>query len=438
MKSHFISDVLQKTKTFIISHKLLSSGVALVTLLAVVLSCVFVGNNKDNNKVSSLDTIFSSSQVSSSQSSSQIEVSSETVSDDSSSKNSQSSTASKKEDKTSSVAASTKPSGGYNYNTNLNIEDNVFMDALIYTGYNMKKHRADGNMWKYILASRKRGLGYLSKISFGGGSSGYETTKDGKPDLKAFERGGLVCASFVTYVYFNYLPNVAGIDTSPLTRPDRSYNANSWYTAAKDWVKKGYSRHVKFTAKRTAAGIDFALAEDIPIGSIICFRNDDEPNSKSAAHVVVYAGKKNGYHWVYHTGNKNGPEMCAVERMIFGPDPQWPIDVITTPSNIRMSAKLEVEVKDNENNPLPNVEVKIKNSAGKTISLGKTNVKGIVAKEGLSYGKYTLIQTLPSGYKGTANQNINLTTANNSYNKVSLVNTKEVIQSSSDNQSQEE
>ena len=57
----------------------------------------------------------------------------------------------------------TKPvaNSGYQYNTNLNIEDNVFMDSLIYTGYNMKKHRADGLMWVYILA--KRAKGWLSK-----------------------------------------------------------------------------------------------------------------------------------------------------------------------------------------------------------------------------------------------------------------------------------
>ena len=68
---------------------------------------------------------------------------------------------SSKPQSSSSHAASTdapsgagKPSqsGGFKYNTNLDIEDNVFFDAMIYTGYNIEKHRADGNMWKYILA----------------------------------------------------------------------------------------------------------------------------------------------------------------------------------------------------------------------------------------------------------------------------------------------
>lgn len=219
----------------------------------------------------------------------------------------------------------------FGYNTNLNIEDNVFMDALLYTGYNMKKHRADGNMWIYILSERKRGLGYLSNITYGGGSSGLETTPQGKPDIAAFERGGLVCASFATYVYFNYLPNVAGIDTSFLTKAERTYNAHSFYTAAKQWVKNGHTYNIGFDVSRTSYNyIVFKPHEEIPIGSILVFE-DDRKHDGRGSHITVYAGYKNGMHWVYQVGTSNGPEMCAVERMLFGPDPQWPLAVFATP-----------------------------------------------------------------------------------------------------------
>lgn len=219
----------------------------------------------------------------------------------------------------------------FGYNTNLNIEDNVFMDALLYTGYNMEKHRADGNMWIYILSERKRGLGYLSDITYGGGSSGLETTPNGKPDIAAFERGGLVCASFATYVYFNYLPNVAGIDTSFLTKAERTYNAHSFYTAAKQWVKNGHTYNIGFDVSRTSYNyIVFKPHEEIPIGSILAFEDDRKHDGKGS-HITVYAGTKNGMHWVYQVGTSNGPEMCAVERMLFGPDPQWPLAIFATP-----------------------------------------------------------------------------------------------------------
>ncbi len=222
---------------------------------------------------------------------------------------------------------------GYKYNTKLDINDNVFLDALEYTGYNLKKHRKDGLMWKYILSHDKKHRNWLSNITFGGGSTGLET-KNGLPNIAKFEKGGLVCASFATYVYFNYLPNIAKIDTSSLAIPEKTYAAESFHAAAKKWLKKGYTYNIGFTAKDTAAGISFKADEEIPMGSIIVFRDIDKPNKKIADHITIYIGKKNGYHWVIQTGNKNGPEFCAVERFKFGPDPQWPLEIFATPTCI--------------------------------------------------------------------------------------------------------
>ncbi len=322
---------------------------------------------------------------------------------------------------TSSVTIRPITGTNYDYNTNLDIEDNVFFDSMIYTGYNIEKHRADGKMWVYILAARKRGMGWLSNITYGGGCTGYET-KNGKPDIARFERGGLVCASYVTYVYFNYLPNVAGIDTSSLTRPVQAYSANDWYIAAKDWIKKGYAKEIKWKASLTSAGaINFQPAESIPIGSIIAFR-DARYKSDHCSHVVVYAGYKNGYHWVFHVGNENGPEFCAVERMHYGPDPQWPLMVITTPHNIRFSASIEMSVKDESGAALPGAKCTITNKeTKKSISLGTTDKSGKLSKDLLSYGDYTVSITLPDGYTATKPlTEIKLTTLNNSLNQFTV------------------
>ena len=220
------------------------------------------------------------------------------------------------------------------YNPTFDIEDNVFLDALAYTGYNIEKHRADGLMWEYVLAAEKRGKGWLSPITYGGGSTGLETTEEGLPDLKKFQRGGLVCASFASYVYFNYLPNVAGIDTSSLKIPDRTPSAQSFYLAAQEWLADGYTRNIAFTAENRGGGIKFMPEEEIPIGSIIVFHDMNQPGKTTADHITVYVGYKNNYHWVIQTGNKNGPEFCAVERFKFGPDPMWPMAIFTTPTCI--------------------------------------------------------------------------------------------------------
>lgn len=316
---------------------------------------------------------------------------------------------------------STVPSGEYKYNSNYDIDDNVFLDALIYTGYNIEKHRADGKMWQYVLASQKRGLGWLSNITYAGGSTGYETV-GGKPDIKYFEKHGLVCASYVTYVYFNYLPNVAGIDTMSLPKPERSYSANDWYLALKQWLNNGYSKKIPFTASKTSSGfINFKPSESIPIGSIIVFC-DAKNRSDFGSHVAIYAGYKNNYNWVFHVGNANGPEFCAVERMHFGPDPQWPIAVITPPANIRMSALLEINVTDQNGSPVSGAAFSLKNSKnGAVTDLGAAD-GGRLSKEGLSYGDYTLSFTVPDGYTADSTEtSVRLSTADNSKNTVSII-----------------
>lgn len=232
----------------------------------------------------------------------------------------------------------------YVYNGDTTPDSNVFLDALEFTGYNLTAQRNSGKMWasgsSYVLSTQKRGLGWLSNITYDdyGRATGYETNVHGQPDIAHFENRGLVCATYAAYVYFNFLPNVAGIDTSMLTRPTKSYSANDWYLAGQQWVNQGYSRYINFTANDGGSinrDIQFNPEEQIPIGSLIILC-DWYNRSQWCSHICIYAGYMNGYHWVTHVGNENGPEFCAIERMNRKPHPQWPIAVITTPNNLNI------------------------------------------------------------------------------------------------------
>lgn len=436
----FFTEAAIKTYASVKKHKLVSTVVSLVLILSVVLvsitmSSAFTRNAEtaDTSQAASPDTPISIS----SQTQTSSSVSSSAQSENVSSKPSVSKVTSSKQSShivsktpTSSAPAVSVPfasgNSGYKYNSNLDIEDNVFMDALVYTGYNLAKHRADGMMWHYLLASQKRARGWLSKITYAGGSTGYETTANGLPDIGAFEKNGLVCASFVTYVYFNYLPNIAGIDTSSLPKPADPKLAHDWYITAKQWISNGYSRSIPFTATKIPAGnagyVKFNPSENIPIGSIVIFR-DARYESDRGSHAAIYAGYANGYNWIYHVGNENGPEFCAIERVLFGPDPQWPIMVITPPSSIRLSAFASVSVKDESGAPVSGVDVDITNTKnGAITSLGVTNDAGITQKEGLHYGEHKLTYTIPNGYVSDATSiTVNLTAANNSQNTINIV-----------------
>ena len=329
------------------------------------------------------------------------------------------------------------PNTDFIYNSSMSYDNNVFLDALKYTGY-----KTDPAMWgsygNYVLCSQKRGRGWLSNITYDdyGRSKGYETTANGLPDIHYFEQKGLVCASYVAYVYFNYLPNVAGIDTSMLPKAENPVLANDWYRAAKKWVEQGYSRYINFTANDNGSiyqDLKLTVNEEIPIGSLI-FLNNWYNRTDWSTHVSIYAGKVNGYHWVTHVGNENGPELCAIERMNRLPHPQWMLAIVTPPSNIRCAPELEVIVKDENGKAMKDVEISVKDSKGTITSLGKTNADGKVSKKGLSYAKYEVIQKTPFEYTCSDNiKTVSLTTKNNSLNIVTFVNKKESKKAESKN-----
>ena len=228
------------------------------------------------------------------------------------------------------------------YNEKMDMDKNPFMDSLEYTGYNLAKHRADGEMWNYVLASTKRGRGWLSKISYDydGGTTGYEVNEEGKPDIEFFEKNDMVCATYISYVYFNYMGNFMGIDVSGIEKPEKPELANSWYHTAKRWVEAGYSKQITYDAKIVSERIVFNEHEEIPIGSLIFFKSRYEDiRPGESTHVAIYAGYKNGNHWVYHVGNDNGPEFCSIQRMCCNSAPgardgQFMMGVFTTPTYI--------------------------------------------------------------------------------------------------------
>ena len=82
--------------------------------------------------------------------------------------------------------------------------DNTFLDALAYTGYNVQAQKDDGTIFiktgSAVPATIRSGIGY------GTGPSGVETDTSGAPDIARFRANGLCCASYVSYVYYNYLP----------------------------------------------------------------------------------------------------------------------------------------------------------------------------------------------------------------------------------------
>lgn len=302
--------------------------------------------------------------------------------------------------------------------------DNVFLDALEYTGYKVQAQRDDGTIFKKYSGGA---TAYLSKISYGLNKYGTETVaKSGTatglaPDIAGFESSGLCCASFVSYVYYNYLPNIAGIDTSSATRPYNLRTATAYNAAANAWVSAGTARRISFS--QNANGNNFIPSEDIPIGSLIIFKHIP---TGDIAHVAVYAGYYNGTHFVFHVGNDRGPEISSIVGMSKGDYPEAVVQVVT-PEFVEAAGKIEVYKKDPKGAALSGAYfIATNTSTGAEYAIGPTDSRGYACtKERLPFGTYKIVETVfPTDYtySGTKEWTRTVSASNNGVVTIQAVN----------------
>ncbi len=192
--------------------------------------------------------------------------------------------------------------------------------SVTYLGYKTEKQKKLGSYLQDYGCGPRTPVSVRSNIRYGGGPSGLETVKSSKtvsgkaPNVKKFEQQGMCCASYVTYYYLNYLPNIVGIDTDYIRKAIKksgvgSQSCASWEWAAKYLVKQGKAKVVD----RSNRSLSGATLSKLQIGDLITF---SVPNQGvSCGHVAVYAGTNNeGDHFVAHVGSDEGPVFQTLER----------------------------------------------------------------------------------------------------------------------------
>lgn len=279
--------------------------------------------------------------------------------------------------------------------------DNVFLDALAYTGYNVQAQKDNGTIFKQYTSAVPASI--RSNISYGTGPSGLETVANVgtctglAPNIPYFESGGLCCASYISYVYFNYLPNIAGIDTSSLSQPANPRSASSYKAIAENWAASGKARIISFS--QNSNGSNFIANESIPIGSLIVFKSI---SSGGIAHVAIYAGYYNGLHFVTHVGNSRGPEFCTISGMSKGSSPQM-VALIVAPEAVKSNGVIEIYKRDTDGRSLAGaVFVATDDVTGEQYIIGPTDTNGYAkSKDALPFGNYTVRETVfPTNHRG--------------------------------------
>ncbi len=198
--------------------------------------------------------------------------------------------------------------------------ESYVVDSMRYLGYKIDKQAKAGSLLQDYASGPRTPPKYQTGITYNGTPNGTEKIKDKStvsgyaPNVKYFKNYGLVCASYVAYYYLNYLPNIAGVDTSYIQKAINrsgygSQTCDSWASAAKYLVKKGKAKVID----RSSSSLPGATLSKLKIGDLICF---SVPNmGLSCGHVAVYAGTNNeGDHFVAHVGDDAGPVFQTLER----------------------------------------------------------------------------------------------------------------------------
>ena len=275
--------------------------------------------------------------------------------------------------------------------------DNIYLDALTYTGYKTDAQKADGSIFKTYSGNAPASV--RSGIGYGTGPSGLETVaadnKTGKaPDIARFKANGLCCASYVSYVYYHYLPNIARMDVSKIPQPANPHSPISYNSAVENWVKSGGARRIAFTQGTNS----FTPSEEIPIGSLIIFKHK---TTGEIAHLALYAGYYAGKHFVTHVGNERGPEISTVEGMSKGSYPEVVTQVVV-PKIGEPLGTISVHKTDENGKPLAGAKFKVTMAEHPEYSflINPTDENGNAKMNmGLPYGKYILTEIeFPEGY----------------------------------------
>ena len=235
------------------------------------------------------------------------------------------------------------------------MQDNAALRALEYIGYDVTWLREKGCLYdRQYIASKlvgktnddKEPIVNYYQIPYNAGSScsrGYEVTEDIAnesvdglvPDIAYFQENGLVCASFISYYLFNYLPHIEDVDTShireymeDLDDPDDKDADRQYYRTAK-WAEA-----LQNAAADSSSGVTMYTNEEegwanlVP-GDIVVFTQEDDITEYK--HIAIYAGTKvmydgedsrDEYHYIIHMGSTRGPDISTAEYQALDDDPE--------------------------------------------------------------------------------------------------------------------
>ena len=328
-----------------------------------------------------------------------------------------------------------------------NMWDNAALRSLEYLGYNLDQQKADGTLYMlwgndsikympspYPFYPTDTGIGingdnlqWVGKGKYGGGYK--YTSKTGyAPWVEGFQKEGLVCAGYIAYYVFGYLPHIEGVNISRFENNYKNiyddYNVQSvvyWYKTlelASNANNTDYSKVQKLygapfddlDAAPTEAQMSTFRPGDIVLTGGIWEEGTPKAGEKRYSHAAIYAGYYNGRHWMIEASDAcpTGPHIYPFDHFM---DPtQWKstshvIGVYRlnfVPKDTYQEGSIQVYKTDPNGKALAGAQFLVTNTAtGDHYTLGPTDANGYAkTQDMLPFGTYTVKETVfPTGYK---------------------------------------
>ena len=327
-----------------------------------------------------------------------------------------------------------------------NMWDNSALRSLEYLGYNLDQQKADGTLYvlwgndsikympsPYPFYPTDTGIGingdnlqWVGKGNYGGGYK--YTSKTGyAPWVEGFQKEGLVCAGYIAYYVFGYLPHIEGVNISRFEDNYKNiydYNVQSvvyWYKTlelASNANNTDYSKVQKLygapfddlDAAPTEAQMTTFRPGDIILTGGIWEEGTPKAGEKRYSHAAIYAGYYNGRHWMIEASDAcpTGPHIYPFDHFM---DPtQWKstshvVGVYRlnfVPKEIYQEGSIQVYKTDPNGKALAGAQFLVTNTeTGDYYTLGPTDANGYAkTQDMLPFGTYTVKETVfPTGYK---------------------------------------
>ena len=201
------------------------------------------------------------------------------------------------------------------------LTDNPVLRAMKWLGYDIDGQISAGDLYS-VYGAFELSEKYRSKVKYdeegAAGLEGSETVAPSSsptgrlPDLAKYNKKGLICASFTTYYYLNYLPNVEGVDMSWMQSAFDGYIKNGYhYRAVLTWDLA--FRTLTTRGKTTLIGTSAQNVDrsQLAPGDLILFSSTDYRYS----HVAIYVGTVRGEDFVVHCAYKRGVEFNTLSAI---------------------------------------------------------------------------------------------------------------------------